>query len=143
MPHDARRERPGILCAHGAHHAASRGRSTRALGSSMALSSSVGFAAMALGILGLIGLTVGGLLRLCRPVAAVGGRVLIHLSVGGSLGIVAGLCVVAINVGLLHGRDDVGLVGDAVIAYFIGAGLAVPVFAIRELKSGTTRDAAA
>jgi hypothetical protein len=66
-----------------------------------------------------------------------------HLGVGGALGVVVGLCVVAINVGLLHGRDDVGPIGDAVIAYFIGAGLAVPVFAIRELKSGATSDAAA
>ncbi len=98
---------------------------------------------MTLGLLGVLGLAIAGLLRLFRPAAAFGGRLLNHLAVGGSLGIVVGVCVVAVNVGLLHGRDDVGLIADAVIAYFIGAGLAVPVFVVREPRSGAANDAAA
>ena len=108
----------------------------------MAATNAIGFGAMAIGLLGALALTVGGLLRLVRPLAPVAGRLLICSSVGGALGVVVGLCIVTVRVGWLHGHDDVGLVGDALIAYFIGAGLGVPVFAVREFTSTGAHDSA-
>ena len=103
----------------------------------------IGFVAMAVGLLGALALTVGGLLRLVRPLAQVAERLLICSAVGGALAVIVGLCVVTVRVGVLHGRDDVGLIGDALIAYFIGAGVGVPVFAVREFRRSGGHDAAA
>jgi len=108
------------------------GRSSLSLDGRMAALDAIGFGAMAIGLLGALTLTVGGLLRLVRPLAQVAGRLLICSSVGGALGVVIGLCIVLVRVGWWHRRDDVGLIGDALIAYFIGAGFGVPVFAVRE-----------
>ena len=72
----------------------------------------IGFVAMAVGLLGALALTVGGLLRLVRPLAQVAGRLLTCSAVGGALAVIVGLCVVMVRVGVLHGRDDVGLIGD-------------------------------
>ena len=109
----------------------------------MAATNAVGFGAMAIGLLGALALTIGGLMRLVRPLAPIAGRLLMCSCVGGALASVVGLCVVMVRVGWLHASDDVGLVGDALIAYFIGAGLGVPIFAVREfLRIGADNSAA-
>jgi hypothetical protein len=97
---------------------------------------------MAIGLLGALALTVGGLLRLVRPLAPIAGRLLICTGVAGALATVVGLAIVTVRVGWLHARDDIGLIGDALIAYFIGAGLGVPVFAVREFLRGSEHDTA-
>ena len=89
--------------------------------------------AMSLGLLGVLALSIAGLLRLFQPLAQFAGRLLNCASIGGSLAVLVGLCFVTVRVGFLHGRDDLGLIGDVLIAYFIGAGLGVIVFAVREI----------
>ncbi len=109
----------------------------------MATTGAIGMGALAIGLLGALALTIGGLLRLIRPLAPVAGRLLMCSNVGGAVALVVGLCVVMVTVGLLHGRDDVGLIGEVLIAYFIGAGLGVPVLAVREILRSGTHDTAA
>jgi hypothetical protein len=123
--------------------AAYRGRSTWSLSMDMLQAGTVGFGAMVLGLIGLFALTIGGLLRLIRPLSQLGGRLLICCGVAGALALVVGLGLVAITVGRLHSRDDVGLIGYAVIAYFVGAGLGVPIFAVREFRGSGPRGPAA
>src|SRR5207237_5613520 len=106
-----RRGRLGTVCARGACPAWSSGPSTSPLGGSMGGPNAIGFVAMAVGLLGALALTVGGLLRLVRPLAQVAGRLLTCSAVGGALAVIVGLCVVTVRVGVLHGRDDVGLIG--------------------------------
>jgi len=103
----------------------------------------IGYGAMALGVLGVLALTFGGLVRLIRPLAPVAGRLLICSSVSGALGVIVGLCIFMVNVWWLHARDGVGLLGDALIAFFIGAGFGVPVFAVREFLAIGEHDSAA
>jgi len=109
----------------------------------MAATGAISVGAMAIGLLGALALTIGGLLRLFRPLAPVAGRLLMCSNVAGAVALVVGLCIAAATVGLLHGRDDVGLIGEALIAYFIGAGLGVPVFAVREFLRRSAHDTAA
>ncbi len=61
-------------------------------------------------------------------------RLVIVSNVGGALGLVVGLCIFVVQVVWKRGRDDVGLVGDAIIAYLIGAGIGGLVFAVQEFR---------
>lgn len=109
----------------------------------MAPANVVGFGAMAIGLLGVLALTIGGLLRMIRPVAPIAGRLLTCSNVCGALAVIVGLCIFMVTVVWLHGRDDLGLIGSALLAYFVGAGVGVPVFAVREFLRKETHESAA
>ena len=98
----------------------------------MAVPSTIGVWLLFIGVVEALALTAGGLMRLVRPLAPIAGRLLICSSVAGALGVAVGLCVFLVAVVWLNGRDDTGLLVDALAAYFVGAGLGVPVFATRE-----------
>lgn len=111
----------------------------------MAAIDAIGFVAMTIGLLGAVALVSAGLLSLVRPLNDMASRLLIFSNVCGALAVIAGLGVFMVTVVWLGGRDDVGLIGSALIAYFIGAGVGAPVFLAREFLrkgthgSGTTR----
>jgi hypothetical protein len=103
------------------------------VGFEMASENLVGFVGTALGLLGVLAVTAGGLLRRYRPLTSLANRLLVFCGVAGALSVVVVILgVVAIAVRGLHVRDDAGPIGDAVIGFFIGAGLGVPAFGVRE-----------
>lgn len=77
----------------------------------------------ALGTLALLAVVVGSLHSLVRPLSRVG-RLLVYSCTGAILAMAGvGIRFVMIAVRRIPVRDDVGVVGDALIALFVGAGV--------------------
>ena len=131
------------VCARLARCGSAWRRSRGALGSSMLLAYAVGFTAIALAILGVLAMAVGGVCFLIRPLSGYARRLLSCSATCGAIGLAVGLGLFIVNVGLRGQPDDIGLVGDSGLAFLIGAGIGVPIFAIREvIRIGRDRAAA-
>jgi len=97
----------------------------------------------AVGILALLVALIGGPLSLFRPLSPAT-RLLVYSCVGAALAVlVVGVGFFVISVRGIQVRDDVGLIGDAMIAFTVGSGLGAFCFVLRKWLAKGSDDRAA